>query len=610
MNDRIEYLRKKALRLPLTPGVYIMKNSRGDVIYVGKSASLKNRVSQYFSGSAKNAKTARMVENVYDFDYLLCDTETEALALENVKIKQFEPRYNIKLKDDKNYPYIKITREEFPRLITVRKREQDGGRYFGPYTSSATCRGIIRSVSQAAALPTCGKTFPKDIGRTRPCIYRQIGRCCAPCTGELSAEQYGEYVRCAENILKGTGTDEIKRLTSLMERASDDLNFELAANYRDRINALKALFDKQKVVSSPDTSLDAVGIYSDDAITVISFFFIRSGMITDTEAHEFTGGHIGSEELSSFIASVYDVREAPKEILVSDELPPSEAEALSDHLSKLSGKKVEVRVTQRGKYRALCAMAKENAAYRAKLARESSDKETQILGHLAQTLKLEVVPDRIESYDISNFGNDNITAGMIVLDGTKFKKSDYRVFNIKSTEYEDDYASMRETIRRRIRNTTVKKSPAFPTLPDLILLDGGKTHVSAVRAVLEEEGVDLPVFGMVKDDYHKTRALCDDERDVDISHDRQLFMFIYRIQEEVHRFAITRMSQAKRKTLKTSSLEKIPGIGPAKAKLLLSRLGSLRAVKKATLEELTALPGITDGIAKNIIEHFKEGKTE
>ena len=251
-------------------------------------------------------------------------------------------------------------------------------------------------------------------------------------------------------------------------------------------------------------------------------------------------------------------------------------------------------------------MAKENAAHRAGLIRESSDRETAVLVNLARTLHLEVVPDRIESYDISNFGNDNITAGMIVLDGTKFKKADYRVFNIKSTDNEDDYASMRETVRRRIRNTMVKKSPAFPTLPDLVLLDGGKTHVAAVRAVLEEEGVDFPVFGMVKDDYHKTRALCDDENDVDISHDKALYMFIYRIQEEVHRFAITRMSNAKRKTLRTSSLEKIKGVGPAKAKMLLSRLGSLSVVKKATLEELTALPGINEETAKNIVEYFRK----
>ena len=253
-------------------------------------------------------------------------------------------------------------------------------------------------------------------------------------------------------------------------------------------------------------------------------------------------------------------------------------------------------------------MAKENAEYRAKLIKESNDKETVILADLAQTLGLEVVPDRIESYDISNFGNDNITAGMIVMEGTKFKKADYRVFNIKDTEYEDDYASMREAIRRRIRNTTVKKSTAFPVLPDLILLDGGKTHVSVVRAVLEEEGVDVPVFGMVKDDYHKTRALCDDENDVDISYDKALYMFIYRVQEEVHRFAISRMSGAKRKTLKTSSLEKIKGVGPAKAKLLLSHFGTLAALKNATAEELKAVKGINEETAENIVKYFGKDK--
>ena len=608
MDNRIDYLKKKAQRLPLQPGVYIMKNKAGEVIYVGKSAALKNRVSQYFLQTAKNEKTARMVSNVYDFDFILCDTETEALALENSKIKQYSPKYNIKLKDDKTYPYVKITREEFPRLVMTRKRVSDGGLYFGPYTNSATCRNIIRSVSQAAKLPTCKKTFPKDIGKTRPCIYYQIGRCCAPCKGELSAIEYGEYIKSAESILKGDINEEKNRLKALMEKAADELNFELAANCRDRINALTALYSKQKVVSSPETNVDVIGIYSDDDMTVISFFYIRSGMISDTETYDFVGGHIGAEELTSFIASVYEVREPAKEILVSDGLPLEEAAVLSSLLTSDFGKKVEVRVTQRGQNRALCNMAKENAAYRAKEIKETADKETQILIKLAEALKLEVVPERIESYDISNFGNDNITAGMIVIQNTKFKKADYRVFNIKETEYEDDYASMREAIRRRIRNTPVKKSAAFPTLPDLILLDGGKTHVAAVRAVLEEEGVDLPVFGMVKDDYHKTRALCDDVNEIDISRDKALYMFIYRVQEEVHRFSITRMSGAKRKTLKTSSLEKIDGIGPSRAKSLLKQLGSLSAVKSASVQELVKVPGITEKIAENIVNHFKKDK--
>ncbi len=608
MNDRKEFLRKKALRLPLTPGVYIMKNKSGDVIYVGKSAALRNRVSQYFSSSKKNAKTSRMVSNVYDFDYIMCDTETEALALENSKIKQFTPKYNIKLKDDKSYPYVKITNEEYPRLVTVRKRVSDGGLYFGPYTNSATCRDIMRTVSRAATLPTCGKSFPRDIGKTRPCVYYQIGRCCAPCAGKVSREEYLELIKSAESILKGDISAEKERLTKIMEQASQELNFELAAKCRDRISSLTALYSKQKVVSSPETNTDAIGIYSDDDMTVISFFFIRSGMIADTETNEFVGGHIGAEELTSFIASVYEVREPPKEILLSEDFPTEDAATLTEHLTVKYNRKVEVRVTQRGQNRALCRMAAENAEHRAKLIKETTDKETVVLAKLSSALGLEVVPDRIESYDISNFGNDNITAGMIVLDGTKFKKSDYRVFNIKETGCEDDYASMRETIRRRIRNTTVKKSPSFPILPDLVLLDGGKTHVAAVRAVLAEEGVDFPVFGMVKDDYHKTRALCDDENEIDISHDKALYMFIYRVQEEVHRFAITRMSNAKRKTLKTSSLEKIKGIGPAKARLLLSHFGSLSAVKTATLKELTAVPGINEETAKNVIDHFNKEK--
>ncbi|MBQ3869557.1 MAG: excinuclease ABC subunit UvrC [Clostridia bacterium] len=608
MSERNEFLRKKAMRLPLCPGVYIMKDRDGEVIYVGKSAVLKNRVSQYFGGGAKNAKTRRMVSNVYDFDYILCDTEMEALALENSKIKQFSPKYNIKLKDDKSYPYIKITREEYPRLVLTRKRETDGGSYFGPYSNAATVRTIIRTVSKTVGLPVCKKVFPRDIGKERPCIYAQIGRCAAPCTGAVSREAYAELVKSASVILKGDISEEKKRLTELMESASEELNFELAAKYRDRINALAALYGKQKVVSSPDTNVDAVGIYSDDFITVFSFFFIRSGMIFDTDSYEFTGGHIGGDEITSFLSSFYENRFPPKQILVSDLLPDGEAELLTAHLSEVYGKRIEVKNVKRGKNRALCEMAAENAAYKAKLAKETDEKSTKILAELSIALGLEVVPERIEAYDISNFGDENITAGMIVLNGTSFSKQDYRIFNIKESEHEDDYASMREVITRRIKNTTEKKSKAYPVLPDLILLDGGKTHVSAVRGVLDELGVDVPVFGMVKDDKHKTRALCDDENEVDIINDKTLFTFIYRIQEEVHRFAISRMSGAKRKTLRTSSLEKIKGVGPAKAKILLSSFGSLAAVKKATVEELAAIKGIDSAAAANVYEYFNGEK--
>ena len=584
-----------------------MKDKGGEVIYVGKSAALKNRVSQYFGGGEKNAKTRRMVSLVYDFDYILCDTEMEALALENSKIKQYSPKYNIKLKDDKSYPYIKVTKEEYPRLVMTRKRTSDGGAYFGPYSNSATVRTIIRTVSQTVGLPVCKKVFPRDIGKERPCLYAQIGRCAAPCSGDLSKEAYAELVKSACVILRGDISEEKKRLTGLMESAAEELNFELAAKYRDRINALTALYAKQKVVSSPDTNVDAIGIYSDDAITVLSFFFIRSGMIADTDSFEFVGGCIG-DEITSFLSSFYENRMPAQSVLVSDLLPSEEAELLSAHLTEKYGRKTEVRSVKRGKNKALCDMAAENAAYKAKLSKENDEKSTKILASLAVALGLEVVPDRIESYDISNFGDENITAGMIVLNGTSFSKQDYRVFKIKESEHEDDYASMREVITRRVKNTTEKKSAAYPVLPDLILLDGGKTHVAAVREVLGQLGVDIPVFGMVKDDKHKTRALCDEYNDVEILNDKPLYMFIYRIQEEVHRFAISRMSAAKRKTLKTSSLEKIKGVGPSAAKALLSHFGSISAVKKASREELASVKGVTAAAAENIYNYYNGEK--
>lgn len=583
-----------------------MRNQSGEVIYVGKSRALKNRVSQYFSGGAKNAKTERMVSGVYDFDYILCDTELESLALENSKIKQYSPRYNIKLKDDKSYPYIKVTTGEYPRVIMTRKRVSDGGSYYGPYSNSDTARTVIRTVSAAVGTAACGKIFPRDIGKSRPCLYSQIGRCCAPCTGKVSPEEYAQLIREVKTVLSGSVNQEVKELTEKMNAASEELNFELAAKYRDRIKALSSLHEKQKVVADPEDDIDAVGLYTDDAVSVITFFYIRGGAITDTETYDFTSGAFAeAENLSSFLASVYEKRQPAPIVLLSAQLEEAECAALSQYLTEKSPRKISVRSPQRGKYRALCEMVAENSAHRAEKLKEVDTKETATLARLASLLQLEVVPERIEAFDISNYGDENITAGMITLDGMRFSKADYRVFKIKTVSGEDDYASMREAVERRIRNTIEKHSTAYPKLPDLLLIDGGKTHVAAVKEVLGSLGVSIPTFGMVKDDFHKTRALCDEEREVSIANDKAIYTFIYRIQEEVHRFAISKMSGAKRKTLKTSSLEKINGIGPAKAKALLSHFGTFKALSEAGEDELTGVKGITPELAKAVREYFE-----
>lgn len=609
MSERLERLRKKASGLPFSPGVYIMLDSGGEVIYVGKSSSLKNRVSQYFQNTSKGMKTDKMVENIHDFEYILCDTEAEALALENSKIKQYSPKYNIKLKDDKNYPYIKITKGEYPSMLLTRKRLADGGKYFGPYSSATVARSIFRTVQRVMTLPTCHREFPRDIGKERPCVYSQMGRCAAPCSGKLTREEYGELIKGAQAILSGDLAPAKAQLVKDMERASQELEFELAAKYRDRIYALDALSDKQKVVSGPDLFADVVGVYTGADITVISVFFIRGGTVFDMENYEFSNEKCAeSENIPAFLMSLYEIRRPPRNVLLQMELEEGDREALSSRLTENSGSRVEVRTPQRGLHRQLCLMVGENASHRAKCIREEKQRSEEILFSLAKALGLEVVPDRIEAYDISNFGNDSITAGMVVLENARFKKSDYRLFRMKEQTESDDYAAMREALSRRLDGTLVKHSPSYPRLPDLILLDGGKGQVSAVMDVLEERNCRIPVFGMVKDDHHKTRALCTENGIIDISRDRELYTFIYSVQEEVHRFSITSMSKNKRKSVKRSSLEKIDGIGPGRAKSLMAHFRTLKALKEASRDELISVKGITPALADKIIGHFSKGE--
>ncbi len=606
--DKISLL-KKANALPLVPGVYIMKDRDDNVIYVGKSRCLKNRVSQYFNNSYHGPKTERMISCVCDFETILCDTETEALTLENSKIKQYKPKYNIKLKDDKTYPYVKLSKNErFPRITFSRQRTGDG-EYFGPYTCSATVRSIIRTVSAVFALPTCTKTFPKDPRSARPCLDYQIGRCCAPCCGRISEEEYAERVNGARSVLRGDIAGTCSEIREKMKKAAENLEFEAAARYRDTLSALENLYKKQKVVSTAEDHRDVIGIYRDDAVCVISVFYIRGGMIFDTEDFKFTSGEMDEwEKISSFIVSVYESRQSyPPSVLISEEMPDEELNTISEYVNSRSNRRIEVKKPQRGIKAKLCEMVENNARQKAIQFKTEEIKENELMVMLASTLGLEVVPDRIEAYDISNIGNEAITGAMIVTDGSKLDKKNYRLFNIKSTNGQDDYASMAEMITRRVENA-LKGEQSFLPLPDLMLIDGGDVHTQTARDVLDRFGLDIPVFGMVKDEFHKTRALTDGENELSIAKLREIYLFIYKLQEEVHRFAITNMKKRKTKTLTHSSLTKIKGIGDAKAKLLLQKFGTVSAVSKAEKEELLTVSGITNETADNIINYFKEKK--
>lgn len=605
--SRTERLLQKANSLPLTPGVYIMRDSRDRVIYVGKSKKLKNRVSQYFQNSKKNYKTEKMVSHVEDFDYMLCKNEIEALTLENTLIKQYTPKYNIKLKDAKSYPYIKITSGQYPKILFTRSRLSDHAKYYGPFSGTATVYSILNILHKSLGIPDCKRSFPRDIGKERPCIYYQMKQCCGVCTGNVSQEEYEDLIRCASDILRGRTNQAIEALKQQMERLAEDERYEAAARCRDTIRALKKLSEKQSVVAAPDTNLDLFGFYSEEGYSCVSVLYIRDGLVVDKSDFVLSKDTLTeSDGLSAFLVEHYMMRnDIPKSILHSFVLEEDDITAIEAFLETKAGHKVQLRRPERGQFRELCETVVENAKEKMKQIKRTEEHDEAVLIHLGQLLGLETVPERIEAYDISNIGSEHITAGMVVFENGLAQKSDYRVFKIQSvTNGTDDYGSMREAIRRRIKHLKEDVSGSFAAYPDLMLIDGGKGHVSIVCDVLREEDVVIPVFGMVKDDYHKTRALCTEHEEIDIGREPAIYMLIYKIQEEVHRFTVGKTTQAKRATIKKSSLEKINGIGPSKAKKLLASMGTLSAIKNATVEELCTVQGITRTDAYHIYQYY------
>lgn len=612
MSNRYEQLLEKANGLPLSPGVYLMRDKQQRVIYVGKSRKLKNRVSQYFQNGKKNAKTLQMVSAVDSFDYILCQTEIEALTLENALIKQYSPKYNIRLKDAKSYPYIKITAEEYPKIVYTRTRLSDRAKYFGPFSGTSAVFSILDILHKSLGIPNCKRSFPRDIGKERPCIYYQMRQCCGVCTGKVSQEEYAALIRCAVDILRGHTGKAIEQLEAQMTDFAQREHFEAAAKCRDTIRALRALHQKQHVVAAPDASMDVFALANDEWFSCISAMYVRDGVVTDKQDFSFRSEALtDSDALSAFLAEHYTVRDSiPKGILISFELEEQDREMLERFLSDRAGRRVTVHRPERGDLRALCQTVWENAAEKARQSRIEAQRDESVLFSLAELLALEALPERIEAYDISNIGNESITAGMVVFENGKPQKKDYRLFKIRSVAGADDYASMREALQRRFRHWREDSEGSFARYPDLILVDGGKGHVAVAKEVMEQEGLRLPIFGMVKDEFHKTRALCTESEEINIARERSVFMLIYRIQEEVHRFTVGKTTAAKRKTLKHSSLERIEGIGPVKAKRLLGAMGTLSAIKSASVEQLASVGGISDADAYRIYQYFHKEDTE
>ena len=606
--DILKRLREKANSLPETPGVYIMKNSAGDVIYVGKSKKLKNRVTSYFTGNNHTYKTTKLVKNIVDFDYIVCQTEIEALTLENVLIKKHSPKYNIKLKDAKSYPYIKVTNEEYPKLYVTRERKSDKARYYGPYQSSVSAHAALDTVMKIFSLASCRRSFPRDIGKERPCIYRDMGRCVAPCAGGVGSVEYRALVRCAESVLDG----DIKKTTEMLEKemllAAENLEFERAALIRDSINSLSRLSEKQKVVADVKVNRDVFSLYTSETEGVLAMLSIRGGALVNKNEFILSLSELTSpEDATSLIVGYYDTAATPpREILLDFELPDEDLTLLSEYLSLETKYKVQIKIPSRGDGRALCELACKNAEEAARQYRLEGDREDKNLSRLAKLLGLFENPRRIEAYDISNIGDENITASMVVYEGGKMKKSDYRIFTIKTIDGRDDYSSMREVIERRLSHIG-DGTASLGDLPDMILIDGGKTHIAAVKPIIKSIAPEIAVFGMVKDDYHKTRALTDENREISIAHEAGVYAFIYRIQEEAHRFAIKNSRGAKIRAMTTSVLEKIEGIGPKKARLLLSAM-PLGKIKNAKISELSAIKGISEKDAKNIYEYYHKNE--
>ena len=585
-----------------------MKNADDEVIYVGKSRKLKNRVTSYFTGTHTSLKTARMVSLVCNFEYIVCDTEIEALALENVLIKKHSPKYNIKLKDAKSYPYIKVTREEYPRLTVTRERKSDKARYFGPYQGTAYARGALDTVAKIFGLYTCRRTFPRDIGKERPCIYRDMGRCVAPCTGEVSSEEYRALVKCAEWVLDGNIRATVNELSRDMTEAAENMEFERAATLRDSIRALESLCEKQKVVADESVMRDVFAVYIGDTESVLAMLSIRGGALINKNEFILSLADFSDEEDAvPLIADYYDTGgNIPREVMLDFKLSDDDIELLSSYLSLSAPYKVTVRVPERGDGRRLCDMALENAKEAARQTRLDAEREDKSVRRLAELLGLSHTPARIEAYDISNFGNESIYASMVVTKGGKAARGDYRAFMIKSTDGQDDYGAMREAIDRRLSHVG-DGTPSLTEMPDLILLDGGDGHVGVIRELLSQREIDIPVFGMVKDEYHKTRAITDGESEISIAREMNVYTFVYNLQEEAHRFALKHSSGNKRKGLTRSSLTKIDGIGEKKAKALLLAM-PLSQIRVASAEELAKIKGISKKDAEAIHAYFHKKK--
>lgn len=616
MSEKLSVLRKKSMALPLESGVYIMKNSKKEIIYIGKAKKLKNRVSQYFGSQNNHSdKVRRMVENVDDFEYIVTDSEFEALILECSLIKQHKPKYNILLKDDKGYSYVKVSGDKWQRISCALQKDEEDARYIGPYNSSYLVKQAVEEANSVFMLPTCNRRFPEDFGKGRPCLNFHIKKCCAPCTGKVKLSDYCDRVEKALCFLSGGSNESLKKLTEEMQSAAENLEFERAASLRDSINAIKKLSDKQKVIRSDVKNQDVIAYFSDGDKASFEVFRFEGGRLCDRLDFPVDVIEEESEVRSRFIEQFYSAqRSIPENITLDEEI--EDKELLERWLTEKKGKRVYITVPKIGAQKALVMMCRDNAAERVAQLTGATGKEISVLTELRDLLGLQNLPVYIESYDISNHAGDENVAGMVVFEKGKPLRKAYKRFKIKSFSGQDDYASMNEVLTRRFEEYLAHKDEGegFGRLPDLILLDGGKGQISAVKPVLERYGLDIPLFGMVKDSNHRTRGITTEDKEIVVSPYKRVFNFITTVQDEVHRFAISYHRKRKSKSMLKSSLTDIPGIGQERAKVLLKYFGTIKNISSAEVEQLLMAPRMTRPAALAVYRYFhpdvNEGKEE
>ena len=600
--EKLRELKNKANRLPLQAGVYIMKNKDGEIIYIGKAKALKNRVTQYFgSGNQHTEKVRRMVSNVDNFEYIICDSEFEALILENSLIKQNQPKYNILLKDDKGYFYIKITDEKWKRIETA--KSTDGkGEFIGPYNSGYIVKETVDEARKIFKLPDCNRNFDTV---TRPCLNYHIGLCDAPCRGKLSLNDYLENINSARDFIKHGDTEglSIEALTEKMNTAAENLQFETAAKLRDRINAIKKIREKQKVVSISYKSQDIIATAFIGETACVEVLVFRNCRLSDKK-HYFVNGFTDKTAVyNEFLQQYYlESLDIPSRIVIDTDA--NELNIIERWLTEKSGKKTEFINPKQGEQLKLLNMCLNNAAENLSEKTERTGREMSALNELGSLLGLNFTPRYIESYDISNTSGSENVAGMIVFTDGRPDKTRYKRFKIKGFIGQDDYRSMAEVLDRRFSEYEKGEDEGFSTLPDLILLDGAKGQINAVLPVMKKYNLDIPIFGMVKDSKHRTRAIATTGGDIAIKSNKRAFKLVTDIQDEVHRFAIGYHKKLQSKTMIKSELLDIEGVGKTRAAALIKHFGSIKKIKEADITELSAVKGMTKASARAVFDYF------